>query len=327
MRRCLDGRDGGAGRRSGVAEDGKQGATKHLLSRLPVEDDIQLALRLALEAGDILMQGLGRRHEVSHKGWRDLVSETDLASEDAIAARLRAERPDDAIHAEEHGSRQGRSGRRWVVDPLDGTTNFVHAHPLFCVSIALEVEGRTELGVIWAPYVGELFWAQRGRRGALVRLPREGLRPAPPAGERVAEPLELPGAERPLEVSGTAGLQNSLLATGFPYRHDERRNTNLGNFNRLTPHARGIRRGGSAALDLAYVAAGRFDGFWELYLNPWDVAAGALLVAEAGGRVSTVGGGEEWRDGREIVASNGLIHNELSGFLEPADPRADRSGA
>jgi|AMFO01.1.fsa_nt_gi myo-inositol-1(or 4)-monophosphatase len=263
-------------------------------------DDLELALEVAREAGRILMEGYGRRQRVDRKGWRDLVSETDLAAQRAIAAILERERPGDGLLAEEALQRPGRSGRRWIVDPLDGTTNFVHGHPMFCVSLALEEEGEVTLGVIWAPYLGELFWAVRGRGG---RFRAESL-----------------GWEAPLRVSATAELAEALLSTGFPYLQAERRNTNLGNFQRVTLRARGVRRGGSAALDLAYVACGRFDGFWELYLNPWDVAAGALMVQEAGGRVGDLSGGALWRTGWEIVATNGRIHEALAACLEPADP-------
>ncbi|MBU1701677.1 MAG: inositol monophosphatase [Candidatus Eisenbacteria bacterium] len=280
-------------------------------SGFPIEpphrsDDLALAFQLAFEAGAILMDGLHRQHSVTRKGWRDLVSETDLASEAAVTRRLERERPDDGIHAEESSRRMGRSGRRWVIDPLDGTTNFIHGHPMFCVSIALEAEGEGRLGVIWAPYLGELFWAEKGRGGELISI-----RDAPGEGH--------PVRRKKLCVTETDALRDGLMATGFPYLQDERRNTNIRNFENVTLKARGIRRGGSAALDLAYVACGRFDGFWELYLNPWDVAAGTLLVREAGGRVTDVTGGEKWRDGWEVVATNGRLHDELSQCLSAAD--------
>lgn len=280
---------------------------------LPADhNDLDLAFRLALEAGEILMEGLNRRHTVTRKGWRDLVSETDLAAEEAITRRLQEERPRDGIFAEESMRRDGESGRRWCVDPLDGTTNFVHGHPMFSVSIALEENGLSQLGVVWAPYLGELFWALRGRGGEAIYIPRR-------ANVRSDHTWE--GQRRKLAVTDTSELSDSLVATGFPYVQDERENDNLQNFNRVTLKARGVRRGGSAALDLAYVASGRFDGFWELYLNPWDVAAAALMVQEAGGDVTDVGEGDRWKTGWEIVATNGRIHEELRTCLKPADPK------
>jgi myo-inositol-1(or 4)-monophosphatase len=280
----------------------------------PPEDppDLALAVRLALEAGEILMRGLSRRPSVNRKGWRDLVSETDLESEAAVGRRLEIERPDDGIFAEERLRRPGTSGRVWVVDPLDGTTNFVHGHPMFCVSIALEEAGETLLGAVWAPYLGELFWAARGAGGEMACLPRS----FPAAGGTQL----WPGARRPLAVTATGRIEDSLIATGFPYSQSDRMNANLDNFSRVTLASRGVRRGGSAALDLAYVACGRFDGFWELYLNRWDVAAAALMVTEAGGTVGDLSGGTRWRSGWEIVASNGMIQSQLALRLEPADP-------
>jgi myo-inositol-1(or 4)-monophosphatase len=174
---------------------------------------------------------------------------------------------------------------RWVVDPLDGTTNFVHGHPFFCVSIGLTrgVEGIA--GVVFAPYLEELFTAEIGGGAAL-----NGVR---------------------CRVSAETELGHALLASGFAYGQDRDANTNLENWARLSLVSRGLRRCGSAALDLSYVACGRFDGFWELYLGAWDVAAGAVLVREAGGKVTDLRNGDRWRDGREILATNGILHEEI----------------
>jgi myo-inositol-1(or 4)-monophosphatase len=198
---------------------------------------------------------------------------------------LRAAFPDDAILAEEQGSLPGRSGRRWIVDPLDGTTNYAHSLPIFAVSIALETAGQVILGVIHDPNQGETFVAERGR-GA-----------------------QLDG--RPLAVSRTATLDESLLVTGFPYDIRVGPENNLREYAAFSLQSRGVRRLGSAVLDFAYVAAGRIDGYWELRLGTWDAAAGSLLVEEAGGRVTDLDGSPVDLAAPRIVASNGLIHDEL----------------
>jgi myo-inositol-1(or 4)-monophosphatase len=258
---------------------------------------LEFAIELAREAGEILMRAYGtvERGGVGYKGWRNLVTETDLAVEEHLARRISERFPDHGILGEERVSRPaapGGAAHRWVIDPLDGTTNFVHAHPMFCVSIGLERDGEGIAGVVFAPYLEEMFTAQRGAgaclNGASCRVSTEG------------------------------DLSHALLASGFAYRQDELANTNLENWARLSLVARGLRRCGAAALDLAYVACGRYDGFWELYLSPWDVAAGALLVREAGGRVTDLSGGDGWPDGHEILATNGPLHETLRENLSGA---------
>lgn len=225
----------------------------------------------------------------------DLVTIADRASEDLIVESLKTRFPGTAILAEETG-RSGAEGEAekaealWIVDPLDGTVNFVHGLPFFAVSIGLYQNGAPELGVVAAPALGEVFAAQRGA-GATLN------------GE-------------PIRVSNTPVIGDSLLTTGFAYEREGTPNPNLPNFSRVVYKARSTRRPGSAAIDLAYVAAGRFDGFWEAHLSPWDVAAGALLVQESGGRVGDFNGGEAWLWGENILATNGRIHRELESLLE-----------
>lgn len=245
----------------------------------------QLAQRTARMAGELLMKQFGACQRVDHKGEIDLVTETDWRSEKAIVEALRAAYPGHSILTEE-GTEQGGDGRfRWIVDPLDGTTNYAHGYPCFCVSIAVENEGEIVLGAIYNPVLEEMFAAQKGR-GATLN------------GQSLA-------------VSQTQHLTDSLLATGFPYDIRRSQANNLDHFAHFALRAQAIRRAGSAALDLCYVAAGRFDGFWEMRLAPWDVAAGGLMVAEAGGVVTDFAGGRFMIDGGEILASNGRIHSQM----------------
>jgi myo-inositol-1(or 4)-monophosphatase len=252
------------------------------------DEMLAFALQVARAAGDLLLDGYAKveRGEVDYKGWRNLVTKYDLASERLVIDRIHAAWPGHAILAEEGGAREGTAPYRWIIDPLDGTTNFVHRHPFFCVSIGLEDAEGILLGVVHAPRLRETFTAVRGR-GAFQD-----------------------GAHR-LQVSHAADLSHALLASGFAYRQGEVGNTNLDNWARLSLETRGLRRCGSAALDLAYVAAGRYDGYWELALSPWDVAAGALLVREAGGRVTDARGGDDWLQGGSIVATNGRLHEAI----------------
>jgi myo-inositol-1(or 4)-monophosphatase len=250
-----------------------------------------LALRLAREAGAIQRARYETAFAIGSKSAPiDLVTEVDHACERHLVEALRRERPADAILAEEGTDDAGRGAAwRWVIDPLDGTVNYAHGYPCFCVSIGVEHAGRRTLGVVYEPLRDELFEALRGG-GAR----RNG---------------------RPIRVSEQRSLGRALLATGFAYDVHDSPVDNLDQLARAVKRAGGVRRDGSAALDLCYVACGRFDGFWELKLHPWDVAAGILIVEEAGGRTSDLAGGPVPASGREIAASNGLLHDELLRML------------
>ena len=257
-----------------------------------------MAVDAARAAGLLLREAFAGERRVSFKGApTNLVTEMDARAEQLVSERLRAAFPGDALLGEEGGGRAGTSGRRWIVDPLDGTTNYAHGLPVFGVSIALETDGRAILGVVYDPNRDELFVAERGR-GAWL-------------------------GERRLSVSITPTLDESLLSTGFPYDIRETPDNNLREFAAFCLRAQGVRRMGSAVLYLASVAAGRTDGYWELRLGPWDVAAGALLVEEAGGRVTDLTGGALDLDTPAIVASNGRIHDEMLSVI--AGVRSSRS--
>jgi myo-inositol-1(or 4)-monophosphatase len=238
----------------------------------------------ALEAGELLRRDYYRLGEVQFKGEINLVTSSDHASQDLIYGRLSSRYPDHDFLAEEGLKDLSGAAFRWVFDPLDGTTNFAHRFPVFCVSIGLQCEGRTVCGVVHNPMSGETFWAEAG------------------------EGAWLDG--RAIRVSTIADLGRSLLATGFAYDIRESR-ANMAEHDRVLLRAQGVRRCGSAALDLGYVACGRFDGFWELKLSPWDTAAGALIVVEGGGRVTDFEGRPADIYHPEVVASNGRIHSLL----------------
>lgn len=248
---------------------------------------LALALRLAREAGAIQRDRYETRLTISSKSRPiDLVTEVDRACEALIVETLRRERPGDDILAEEGGAHaDGGAAWRWVIDPLDGTVNFAHGYPCFCVSIGVEREGVRTVGVVYDPLRDECFEAVRGG-GAR----RNG---------------------RPIRVSEATTVATSLLATGFAYDVRDSERDNLAHFARAVKHAGGVRRDGSAAIDLCYVACGRFDGYWELKLHPWDVAAGILIAEEAGGRVTDLAGAPAPSSGAEIAATNGAIHAEL----------------
>ena len=249
------------------------------------EQLLRAAVAAAREAGDLLLDRLGRVTGIEKKGAVDLVTEADTASERLLVLRLAAALPGASILAEEGQGFTADANRRWIVDPLDGTTNFAHGYPVFCVSLALEVDGVLVLGVIFDPTRNECFTALRGE-GAFL----DG---------------------KPIQVSATAELGDALLVTGFPYDVRTSERDNLAAFGYFLKRARAVRRDGSAALDLAYVACGRFDGFWEEKLAPWDMAAGALLVMEAGGEVSGYLGGPVDLHAGNLVASNRRIHSAL----------------
>jgi myo-inositol-1(or 4)-monophosphatase len=239
---------------------------------------------IARDAGTLLMEYFRQRVKVEYKGDMDLVTVADRKSEALIRERIRALWPSHDVLGEEGGLNDQGSDYRWYVDPLDGTTNFAHSFPVFCVSMGLEHKGRRIAGVIYDPTRDEMFSAELGG-GAYLNT-------------------------EPMHVSKVGNLAESLVATGFP-SHKRHKNPNIHFYHHITLRTHGIRRAGSAALDLAYVACGRFEGFWEFNLNPWDNAAGVLLVQEAGGKVTDLRGGAFSLDGRETLATNGLIHGAL----------------
>jgi myo-inositol-1(or 4)-monophosphatase len=258
---------------------------------------LEAAIEAALEGGEILVSELNHPLHISYKGDVDLVTQADRRSEQAVVARLRAHFPNHAIVAEEGGGIESGSPYRWFVDPLDGTTNFAHGYPCFAVSIGLEEAGELIAGVIYQPISRELFTAAKGE-GAYLNQKR-------------------------IHVSKIDRLATSLLVTGFP-SVKRTQNPNIHYYWDFTLRSHGVRRDGSAAMDLASVACGRFEGFWEFGLHPWDTAAGVLLVREAGGIVTTFSG-DPYRPGdRETVASNGLVHNEM---LQLAAEIAERTAA
>lgn len=265
---------------------------------IDLDEMVAFAKEVALGAGRIQMDGLSAHPEIHRKGSRrELVTPIDHACEEYVIERIRAAFPDHGYFAEEGHTSEGAC--RWIVDPVDGTTNYAHRLPLFCVSLGLEVDGECVVGVVHAPYVGELFWARQGG-GAFGRRGDED--------------------PRPLHVSETSELADAVLATGFAYVRNETPNTNLNNWAALSPGVRGLRRMGSAAIDLAYVADGRFDGFWEMHLKPYDVAAGVVLIREAGGRVTDMFLGDDWLGGQSIIASNGRVHSAIHQALAPIHP-------
>lgn len=249
---------------------------------------LNTAVKAARRAGDIIMRHLDRleRLAIEAKGRNDFVTEVDRLAEAEIIRVLRRAYPDHTILAEESGQvAPGAGDYRWIIDPLDGTTNFLHGYPQFAVSIALEHKGRLTQAVVFDPCKNELFTATRG------------------AGAQLNE--------RRIRVSKTAALADSLLGTGFPFKSHQYLDVWIASFRDLLLATRGIRRAGSAALDLAHVACGRFDGFWEFGLSPWDMAAGSLLIQEAGGLVSDLAGEQGFLQSGNIVAGNPRVFPEL----------------
>ncbi|HEX5069921.1 MAG TPA: inositol monophosphatase family protein [Vicinamibacterales bacterium] len=247
---------------------------------------LSTAIRGALAAGRIHARYFRSNLDVKKKGPIDLVTAADLEVEREFRALIAREWPDHSVLGEEQADGATPARRcRWIIDPVDGTTNFAHGLAFFCVSIALEVAGRIELGVVYDATAGELFVAERG------------------AGARLNG--------RPIHVSQRAELIDALLCTGFPYSIREHQGSQVDIFAAFLGRARAVRRLGSAALDLCYVAAGRFEAFWEQHLHPWDMAAGALIVQEAGGRVTGYDAGQVDLFRGQIVASNGRLHDDL----------------
>ena len=252
---------------------------------------LNFAIQVARDAGNLLVQRLGSA-QISNKGDIDLVTEADIAAEELIIDRIRSHYPLHGILAEESGEavQQGtsRSEWKWIIDPLDGTTNYAHGYPCFCVSIAVEHAGTLEIGVVYDPMRDEMFAAERGQ-GATLN-------------------------ERRIRVSSVEQLNSAMMCTGFPYNVRTRPDF-ARDFTNFTLHAQAVRRDGSAALDLAYIACGRFDGFWEDGLNPWDVAAGAILISEAGGRITNYENEPLDIYTKKVVASNGRVHQAMLRLL------------
>jgi len=244
------------------------------------------AIEAVVRAGDVMMSRVGTDVRVDKKGAIDLVTEVDVEIERAFRARIGERFPDHAILGEEFGGlASAPTGPCWVFDPIDGTTNFAHGLPIFCSSVALEIDGVGEVAAVYDPTRRELFSAERGG-GAFLN-------------------------GRPLRVSEAADLMDAMLVTGFPYDVHERVDEIVGLFGAFVGRARAVRRLGSAAIDLCYVAAGRLDGFWESDLKPWDIAGGALIVSEAGGRVTGLNGEAFASRGGSVLASNGRLHDVM----------------
>ncbi|MDH3689014.1 MAG: inositol monophosphatase [Gammaproteobacteria bacterium] len=252
---------------------------------------ITIATRAARRAGNVIVRHLDRldRLEVESKGKNDFVSQVDRLAETEIIQVLRHAYPDHAILAEESGAQEGND-YEWIIDPLDGTTNYLHGFPQFAVSIALRYRGELQHGLVFDPLRDELFTASRGN-GAYLN-------------------------DRRIRVSKVTQLEDALLGTGFPFRALSKLDLWLLTFRALFPRCSGIRRAGAAALDLAYVATGRFDGFWEMDLSPWDLAAGCLLIQEAGGLLSDFDGEANYLKNGNIVAANSYIYNEMHDIIK-----------
>jgi myo-inositol-1(or 4)-monophosphatase len=253
---------------------------------------VTIAVRAAREAGRVLNRSFNRLDtlRVAEKGKNEYVSDVDRNAETAIIEVLRGKFPHHAILAEESGSHGGNE-YQWIIDPLDGTTNYLHGFPQFSISIALRIKGRLEVGVVYDPLKEEMFTASRGE-GALLN-------------------------DRKLRVAQRKDLRGALLGTGIPFRDFRFTEHYLGMLKDLIQDTAGIRRPGSAALDFAYVAAGRLDGFWELGLAPWDFAAGALLVREAGGLVTDIAGGERYLETGNVIAGGLKVHNAMLRCIRP----------
>ncbi len=258
-------------------------------ARMDTNIYFRVSKEAALKAGQMLKDNIDRFSEIFYKGTVDLVTNFDTQAQRMIFDHLSSRFPDHDYLAEEGLSQNKGAEFRWIIDPLDGTTNYAHSFPVFTVSIALENKGEVILGLVYDPMREEMFSAVKGE-GALLN-------------------------KKGIKVSNVDDLDKSLLATGFPYDIRTSEVNNIAHFNNFLTRAQGIRRCGSAAMDLCYVACGRFDGFWELKLSPWDMAAGALIVREAGGQISDFRNEEFSIFGSEILASNGLIHHKMVNVL------------
>jgi len=261
---------------------------------------LNIAIRAARSAGNLIARYADRTDslQVTRKGWNDFVSEVDQAAEQEIIRIIHRAYPSHALLAEESGA-AGESEFVWIIDPLDGTTNFLHGFPVFAVSIAVQHRGETRYAVVYDPLRNELFTAARGT-GATLN-------------------------DRRIRVTRRASLNGSLLGTGFPFRRSGLLDDYLAMFRALFIETSGVRRAGSAALDLAYVAAGRLDGFWEIGLKPWDIAAGDLLIREAGGIVTDFAGHHEVLSSGNVVAGGAKVHEAILRTLRPLLPTPLRS--
>jgi myo-inositol-1(or 4)-monophosphatase len=246
------------------------------------------AIKAALKSGRFIKNSVGKISRISYKGRDNIVTDVDKKAEEIIIKDILAAFPSHSILSEERAPKIGASPYKWIVDPIDGTTNFAHAFPFFCVSIGLEEDGAMLLGAVYDPMREELFFAERGK-GARLN------------GKKIS-------------VSSTKRLEDGFLSTGFSYGR-KRKDRNIPYFKKLLIRSLAIRRAGSAAIDLCYVACGRFDGFWEMDLHPWDSAAGMLIVNEAGGRVTRFNNLPYTPYHKDILATNGLIHNQISSLL------------
>jgi myo-inositol-1(or 4)-monophosphatase len=257
---------------------------------MDIENIRRIGLAATWEGAKILRKYFGKLTGVNKKGAIDLVTEADLESEKAIINIIQTAFPEHSVLAEESGLNQGNAENQWIIDPLDGTTNFAHELGIYAVSIAFSYMDEISLGFVLNPISGELFTAEKGNGAKLNGFP--------------------------ISVSNTQKVSESLLVTGFPYNHPEIIDAIMFRFCRCTKAAQGIRRLGSAALDLCFVACGRFDGFWEQNLKPWDTAAGTLIAEEAGARVTDFSGNPYHINQKEILATNNKIHQEMTGLLE-----------
>ena len=255
-----------------------------------MEKTLEFAIHCALESGKIQREFYEKKIDIHHKGEINLVTEVDIACQKKIIELIDQHFPDDYVIAEEKTNVFDGTRNRWIVDPLDGTTNYAHGYPFFCTSIAYEVQGEVVLGVVYNPIFDELFVARKNG-GAYLN------------GEQ-------------MRVSAIGELKQSLLSTGFPYDLATSSRNNINHWLNFLHQAQAVRRDGSAALNLSYVARGRFEGHWELKLNPWDMAAGVLLVTEAGGTVTNFDGGPFTIFSDEILASNGMIHQAMVDVLK-----------
>jgi len=256
-----------------------------------MEPTIEFIKQIAANAGDILQKYAQGEKDIQHKGRTDLVTAADRASETYLIGEIRKAFPIHAINAEESGDLRGRSEHKWFIDPLDGTLNYAHGIPIYSVSVGYAYHGEMKLGVVYNPVLDECFWVERGG-GAFLN-------------------------DQPIRVSGFTDLIDCLLATGFPHEAWGTSEDNIGNFFRLSQVSQTVRRMGSAALDIVYVAAGRLDGFWSISIHPWDVAAAALIVQEAGGVVTTVDGKDNFMNVPvTILCANPIIHKKMLAVLE-----------